>query len=82
MSHYLRPDVHAAAIGDDLALLDIAGDAYLCLPAAAAILAGGRQTAIAPGPMADTLIAAGLLSPDPPPEIEEPPPVAVLPARP
>lgn len=63
------------AIDDDLALLDIAGDAYLCLPGAAAILAGGRQTAIAPGPMADTLIAAGLLAPDPPPDTGGPPPV-------
>ena len=74
MSLYLRPDVHAAAIGDDLALLDIAGDAYLCLPGAAAILVGGRQMAIAPGPMADTLIAAGLLAPDPPPDTECSPP--------
>lgn len=74
MTHYLRPDVHAAAIDDDLALLDIAGDAYLCLPGAASILTGGRRTPIAPGPLADTLIAAGLLAPDPPPEIDSPPP--------
>jgi len=74
MTLYLRPDVHAVAIGDDLALLDITGDAYLCLPGAASILTGGRQTAIAQGPLADTLIEAGLLASDPPPLIEEPPP--------
>jgi hypothetical protein len=74
MTHFLRPDVHAASIGDDLALLDIAGDAYLCLPGGAALLTGGRQRAIAPGPMANALADAGLLAADPPPCIEGPPP--------
>lgn len=64
MTLYLRPDVHAVAIGEDLALLDLARDAYLCLPAGAAALEPGAREAIRPGAVADALQAGGLLGPE------------------
>lgn len=75
MTRYLKPAVHAVAIGADLAVLDIANDAYLCLPGGAAVLAGGGR--IAPGPMAEALGEAGLLAAEPPPERRPPPPSPV-----
>lgn len=72
MTRCLKPDVHAVAIGVDLAVLDIAGDAYLCLPGGAeALTAGGG---IAPGSMAEALGEAGLLRAEPPPLTRTPPP--------
>lgn len=38
MSLYLKPDVHAAVIGDSAVLLDVYGDRYLCLPQGGAAL--------------------------------------------
>jgi len=43
--------VHAAQVGDDIVLLDVAGDRYLCLPAAggqARLEAGGRTLILCP----------------------------------
>lgn len=71
MTRYLKPNVHAVAIGADLAVLDIAGDAYLCLPGGAAVLNGAGG--IAPGPMAGALGEAGLLADGPPPSTRTPP---------
>ncbi|OGN43910.1 MAG: hypothetical protein A2623_07920 [Caulobacterales bacterium RIFCSPHIGHO2_01_FULL_70_19] len=71
MTRYLKPDVHAVAIGADLAVLDIAGDAYLCLPGGAAVLNG--PGGIAPGPMAEALGEAGLLAAEPPSGTRAPP---------
>lgn len=64
MTLYLQPDVHAVAIGEDLALLDLARDAYLCLPDGAAALGPGAGAAIRPGAVADALQAGGLLGPE------------------
>lgn len=75
MTLYLRPDVHAVAIGDDLALLDLARDAYLCLPDGAAALEPGAQDAIRPGAVADALQTGGLLGPEPPAARSAPPPL-------
>ena len=47
MTLYLRHDVHAVAIGKDLALLDLARDAYLCLPDGAAALVLARESVAA-----------------------------------
>lgn len=41
MTPLLRHDVHAAAVGEALVLLDIRRDEYLCLPGAAGALATG-----------------------------------------
>jgi len=74
MTLYLKSNVHAVAIGDDLALLDLSTDAYLCLPDGAGVLPNGSRAAVAAGPEADTLQAAGLLSPtQPPPGCATPP---------
>lgn len=75
MTLYLRPDVHAVAIGDDLALLDLARDAYLCLPDGAPALEPVSRDAIRPGAVADSLRAGGLLGPEPPGVRLVPPPL-------
>lgn len=77
MTLYLRHDVHAVAIGEDLALLDLARDAYLCLPDGAAALEPGVQAAIRPGAVADALQAGGLLGPGPPAAWPDLPPLPV-----
>lgn len=77
MTLFLRHDVHAVAIGDDLALLDLARDAYLCLPEAAAALEAGSRFTIRPGPVADALQSAGLLTPVPTGRRRPPPPLPV-----
>ncbi|MBI1198528.1 MAG: lasso peptide biosynthesis B2 protein [Phenylobacterium sp.] len=53
----LRPDVFAAVIEDDLVLLDVTADAYLCLPGAAAEFATGPSRQAALG---EALVARGL----------------------
>ncbi|MFN3668447.1 MAG: lasso peptide biosynthesis B2 protein [Brevundimonas sp.] len=77
MTLYLGPQVHAVAVGEDLALLDLARDAYLCLPGAAAALVAGSCGAIRPGPTARTLEAGGLLRPEASGERRAPPPLPV-----
>ena len=74
MTLYLKPDVHAVAIGADLAVLDIPADAYLCLPGAAAVVADSGSAAIARGPFQAALAEGGLLSAAPPPARRTPPP--------
>lgn len=75
MSLYLRPDVHAVPIGEDLVLLDLARDAYLCLPDGATSLAPGSRIALLPGPLTRTLEEGGLVSLAPPGARSAPPPL-------
>lgn len=58
----LRPDVHAALVGDDVVLLDVAADDYLCLPGLAAAWGDGvaPDGEIAEADLARRLAAAGL----------------------
>ncbi|MDI1281734.1 lasso peptide biosynthesis B2 protein [Brevundimonas sp.] len=75
MTLYLRHDVHAVAIGEDLALLDLARDAYLCLPGGAVALEPGARDVIRSGAVADALLAGGVLGPEPPAARSAPPPL-------
>jgi hypothetical protein len=62
---FLRPDVHATAVGEDLVLLDVAADRYLCLRAACggAALSPGRESLdIADPDLLAQLRGAGLLT--------------------
>lgn len=56
---WLRPDVHGARVGADLVLLDVAHDAYHCLPGAACrwLGSGGLRVPLA---LAENLAALGL----------------------
>lgn len=79
--------VHAAAIGEDLVLLDLAGDAYLCLPGAVTSLrptADLRAVEPRDGADAAELRARGLLvdAPQTTPFVPPPPPTAGLPDDP
>ncbi len=77
MNLYLREGVHVALIDQDAVILDVASDAYLCLPGAAAGLARMAAGArLVEGSLAAKLQAAGLASESPPA------PVRPLPARP
>jgi len=65
MELYLRADVHVAVIDDDAVVLDVAGDAYLCLPGAGRELAArGADGRLFSGPLAQTLLEAGLATPE------------------
>src|SRR5690349_13412830 len=58
----LASHAHAVAVDEDLVILDVADDAYVCLPGAAhawSALAAGRDDG-APDGLAATLQAAGL----------------------
>lgn len=59
----LRPGVHAAVLGDDLVLLDVPADAYVCLPDVPGVRrgAGGLQAPSDSG-LGDRLAEAGLLA--------------------
>ena len=77
---YLRPDVHAALQGEDIVLLDIAADAYLCLPQGAAHFDGpSRDGALDPtSPEAAAgLVAAGLATANRPTQARWAPPPAL-----
>lgn len=67
----LRPSVHAALVGDDLVLLDVAADAYLCVRGGEAgairLAAGARCLQLADSDLAGELVAAGLADPGPGP---------------
>jgi len=66
---FLRPDVHAAAVGEDLVLLDVAADRYLCLRSVSvsASLSPGRESlAVADSDLLAQLRDAGLLATDRP----------------
>jgi len=80
MGLHWRAGVHAVAIDEDLVLLDEASDAYVCLLGGAKVLAGRGRTGRAGAPSdeglvftpphaADDLVAAGLLSAQPPPRV-------------
>jgi len=64
----LRADVHAVAIDDDLVLLDVAADTYLCAPGAADLLRAGRSGRLEPASKAaaQALLDAGLAVVGPP----------------
>jgi hypothetical protein len=67
----LAPGVHATAVDDDVVFLDVAADAYSCLPGGAAALRlapdGGVRLA-APG-LAQMFVEAGLICPSPSPAL-------------
>lgn len=71
--------VHLAIVGEDLVTLDLNGDAYGCLAEIGAHLtrSDGGGLAVDTGPLADQLVASGLLS-FAPPEL----PASSLPAPP
>jgi hypothetical protein len=60
---YLRDDVYVAVLGDDVVLLDMAADAYLCLPDAGPVLtiapADGEVSTLSAGAARD-LLTSGL----------------------
>ena len=72
---YLKPGVYAAVVEADLVLLDVASDAYLCLPDGASMLGGDPSGALRPGTLRDALRAAGLVC-------EAPGPAVTTPAKP
>jgi hypothetical protein len=80
---FLRSDVHAAALGDDIIVLDIAADAYVSLPGAASLFQFDAETgavdAVAPD-VADDLVNSGLAQCTRPSAPRLPPPPA-LPRR-
>lgn len=60
----LAPGIHAAMVEGDLVLLDVAADAYFCLPAAARDLAlRGAELEVDASALAERLCAAGLALP-------------------
>jgi len=67
----LTDDVHGVMIDDDAVFLDVAANAYFCLPAIGSImrLAGG-DIDTTEAVLADSLCAAGLPSTIPPTGIE------------
>ncbi len=84
-TRFLRPDVHGVAVGEDLVLLDIAADRYVCLPAVGgrATLRPDRQTLEIVDPdLAATLAGAGLLQDAPGPPRRAPPPAPTASAIP
>lgn len=58
----LRPDVHAARVGDDIVFLDVAADAYSCLPGAAGVIALGPDgsVGVTDAEVGDHLLRSGL----------------------
>src|SRR5690606_5893217 len=68
MTFHLRADVHVALIDEDAVILDIANDAYLCVPGGAVGFEGeGGDRRLRPGPMARSLKAAGMIGDTPAP---------------
>lgn len=75
MTFHLREDVHVALIDEDAVILDVAGDAYLCVPGGAAGFEGeGAERRLRSGPMARSLKAAGMVG-DTPASAPRSPPV-------
>ncbi len=61
MELYLKTDVHVAVIEDDAVFLDVARDAYLCVPGGGPAFTGAdSQLRLRPGPLALKLQAAGM----------------------
>jgi hypothetical protein len=78
---FLRSDVHAVALQEDVVFLDVSADAYICVPQGAALLGlakdGLRLCPSQPG-VGGSLIAAGLAVRDMPPigdRYRSPPPL-------
>lgn len=67
--HYLKAGVHAVVVDDDLVILDLRADDYLCIPAGAAGFhaPSSQGAAHVSGPLALVLGEAGLLSSIPQP---------------
>lgn len=65
---HLGPDIHLVAVGADLVVLNIAADAYFCLPDAACAVAPSRGDGFEiDGDLAEAFAAAGFLAgPDDP----------------
>ncbi|MFZ5685691.1 MAG: lasso peptide biosynthesis B2 protein [Pseudomonadota bacterium] len=61
---HLRSGVHATPVGDDLVLLDVGRDAYVCLPGAAGPWSAGQSDPHDPQAraLAEALAAGGLLA--------------------
>jgi hypothetical protein len=55
-------DVHAVCIGDDIVVLDLRADTYLCLPRAGALLQSDATTPVDERQLADILAQAGLVA--------------------
>ncbi len=66
MELHLNAGVHAAVIEEDVVFLDVARDAYLCVPGGGSAIAGAApDLKLRPGPMAQKLQAAGLVDEGP-----------------
>jgi hypothetical protein len=62
---YLQSDVYAVSLGDDVVVLNVTADTYVCVPGGAALLglgADGRTFAPADRAVTEQLLAAGLVS--------------------
>jgi len=71
---HLMPHVRAVSVDEDLVLLDIAEDGYVCIPDAGRGWARRRDDAAEAAVLAEALIEAGLAQPGPGPEPAHPPP--------
>lgn len=79
MDVWLSDGVHAVMIDDDIVFLDVACNAYFCLPNIGAVLAmAGRRLAVSAEGLAEDLLAAGLAAVTP---SGQAPPQVVAPAR-
>ena len=70
---FLKAGVYGVAVGEDLALLDIGADAYLCLPGGASGLGGDGSILRLSGPNAAAVVEAGLGADQAGPAIRRPP---------
>lgn len=78
MPSFLKPHVHPARIEGDLVLLDVAGDAYLCLAGAAgSVRRTPKGYAVTDPHVAGALFDAGLTSTTPAPRAAPPPALPV-----
>ncbi|CAN5203910.1 lasso peptide biosynthesis B2 protein [soil metagenome] len=79
MSYWLSAGVHAVMIDDDAVFLDVASNAYFCLPGIGAVLSlKGRALKATSEALADDLVGAGLAATAP---TSEPVMVATAPQR-
>lgn len=69
MTLWLADGVRGIMIEEDAVFLDVASNAYFCLPAIAeALRIEGQALALSAEPLAEDLLAAGLATPSPPTE--------------
>lgn len=64
-ANHLRPGLHAVDIDDDVALLDVGADRYLCLPEAGPAWRAGVPDDPSQAPLLAALREAGLALPEP-----------------